>query len=173
MDSRRQLKHKTYLTLAQELSALSTCLRLRVGCVLLRADGSVAGVGYNGALPHRPHCTPETCNPSVRCYRTRHAERSALDYSTGDIAIAYVTHEPCLRCTQDLIARGCHEVRYLTPYLAKDTAETEARTMHVQEAGVRWVWSNPDGSERAWFEAFRYHDAAHVNPEDKDQFPYV
>jgi hypothetical protein len=37
MESRRQLKHKTYLTLAQELSALSTCLRLRVGCVLLRA----------------------------------------------------------------------------------------------------------------------------------------
>lgn len=171
MESRRQLKHQTYLALAQELSALSTCLRLHVGCVLLRADGSVAGVGYNGALPRRPHCTPDTCNPNTRCYRTRHAERSALDYSTGDIATAYVTHEPCLRCTQDLIARGCQEVRYLFPYLAKDAAETKARTMHVREAGICWVWSNIDGSARAWYSAPT--GSAHVNPEDKDQFPYV
>lgn len=111
--TRTQLKHQTYLAMAQQLSGLSSCLRLQVGCILLRMDGSVAGVGYNGALPHKPHCTPETCNPSVRCYRTRHAERSALDYSSGDIAIAYTTHEPCLRCTQDLIARGCREVYYL------------------------------------------------------------
>lgn len=120
-----------------------------------------------------------TCSTRATARRASKASRSiagfrfasALDYSTGDIAIAYVTHEPCLRCTQDLIARGCQEVRYLFPYLAKDTTETEARTMHVREAGICWVWSNIDGSARAWYQAPT--GSAHVNPEDKDQFPYV
>ena len=167
--TRTQLKHQTYLAMAQQLSGLSTCLRLQVGCILLRMDGSVAGVGYNGALPHKPHCTSETCNPSVRCYRTRHAERSALDYSIGDIEIAYTTHEPCLRCTQDLIARGCLEVYYLTPYLAKDPAETAARTMHVRESSMRWTWANPDGSAQAWC----CSGSGIRNITDKALFPYV
>lgn len=103
-------------------------------------DGSsVAGVGYNGALPGQPHCAPETCNPSARCFNTRHAERSALDYSTGDIAAAYVTHEPCLRCTQDLIARGCRAIYYLRSYDIADAAEERARLQHRETNNVSWV----------------------------------
>lgn len=89
-DERRQLKHEVYMRMAQQLARLSTCRRLSVGAVLLRRDGSVAGVGYNGALPGQPHCAPEICNASARCFNTRHAERSALDYSTGEVAAAYV-----------------------------------------------------------------------------------
>lgn len=71
----------------------------------LRADGSVAGTGYNGALPGFSHCDESTCTLQRRCLRTRHTERSALDFTEGRIAVAFVTHEPCLRCAQDLIAR--------------------------------------------------------------------
>ena len=92
-DERRQLKHEVYMRMTQQLARLSTCRRLSVGAVLLRRDGSVAGVGYNGALPGQPHCAPEICNASARCFNTRHAERSALDYSTGEVAAAYVTHD--------------------------------------------------------------------------------
>ncbi len=137
-DERRQLKHEVYMRMAQQLARLSTCRRLSVGAVLLRRDGSVAGVGYNGALPGQPHCQPETCNPSARCFNTRHAERSALDYSTGEVAAAYVTHEPCLRCTQDLIARGCRAVYYLRSYDIADAAEAAARAWHVYSNGVTW-----------------------------------
>jgi len=126
------------MTMATTLSRLSTCNRLQVGAVLLRRDGSVAGVGYNGALPGQPHCDEATCNPSSRCFRTRHAERSALDYSMGDVAVAYVTHEPCLRCTQDLIARGCREVYYCESYVIADVAEAAARAWHVYSNGVAW-----------------------------------
>lgn len=143
--NRQQLKHSVWLAVAREQARLATCCRLAVGCVLLRADGSVAGTGYNGSLPGKPHCTPETCNPSQRCYRTRHAERSALDYSTGDIATAYVTHEPCIRCTQDLIARGCRAVYFLEPYAAKDEAENEAKRRHIEEAGLKWRHALSDG----------------------------
>lgn len=138
-DERRQLKHEVYMRMAQQLARLSTCRRLSVGAVLLRRDGSVAGVGYNGALPGQPHCLPETCNPSARCFNTRHAERSALDYSTGEVAAAYVTHEPCLRCTQDLIARGCRAVYYLRSYDIADAAEARARSFHREANKVSWI----------------------------------
>jgi dCMP deaminase len=137
-DERKQLKHGPD---AQSPAGgqSSELLRHPHVAVLLRRDGSVAGVGYNGALPGQPHCEPETCNPSVRCFNTRHAERSALDYSTGEVAAAYVTHEPCLRCTQDLIARGCRAVYYLRSYDIADAAEARARQYHRETNGVSWV----------------------------------
>lgn len=138
-DERKQLKHEVYMRVAQQLAQLSTCRRLSVGAVLLRRDGSVAGAGYNGALPGQPHCVPGTCNPSARCFNTRHAERSALDYSTGEVAAAYVTHEPCLRCTQDLIARGCRAVYYLRSYEISDSAEADARLYHRRSNNLIWA----------------------------------
>ncbi len=127
------------MRMAQQLARLSTCRRLSVGAVLLRRDGSVAGVGYNGALSGQPHCAPETCNPSARCFNTRHAERSALDYSTGEIATVYVTHEPCLRCTQDLIARGCQAVYYSRSYDIADAVEADARLYHRMSNNLIWA----------------------------------
>ena len=142
--SRLTLKHSTFMTVAVAISKLSTCRRLQVGCILLAPDGRVLGTGYNGALPGRQHCDDETCGPGKRCLRTRHAERSALDYSQGVVARCYVTHEPCVRCTQDLIARGCREVYYLESYVGADDEKTW-RQRHVDEAGVRWVQMRRDG----------------------------
>lgn len=138
MTPRPQLKISVFIRTALEMSRLSTCLRARVGAVLLRQDGSVAGTGYNGSLPGYPHCTPEECNESQRCYWTRHAERSALDYSDGPVHRAFVTHEPCLACLKDLLARGCREVYYLRPYAPKDEAEKEARAKLLEQSAVSW-----------------------------------
>lgn len=137
--ARVQLKRAVWMHTALEISKLSTCRRLQVGAVLLRRDGSVAGVGYNGALPGQPHCDEATCNPTTRCFQTRHAERSALDYSQGDISVAYVTHEPCLRCTQDLIARGCRSVYFCEPYVISDAVERAARVRHRMDNDVAWI----------------------------------
>lgn len=143
LQPRLALKNHIYMTVAVAISSLSTCRRLQVGCVLLGEDGRVLGTGYNGALPGRQHCDGETCGPGKRCLRTRHAERSALDYSQGVVAKCYVTHEPCVRCTQDLIARGCREVYYLHGYVGADDEKTW-RQRHVDEAGVKWTQMRRD-----------------------------
>lgn len=140
---RHMLKVRTYLRIAAQLAELSTCLRMRVGVVLLRADGSVAGMGYNGALPGAPHCTPDLCNPSVRCLNTRHAERSALDYSDGKIATACVTHEPCRRCTLDLIARDVKAIYWRHPYASEAEDERAAKLRVVAQHHV--LWAQVDG----------------------------
>jgi dCMP deaminase len=136
-ERRAALKDAVWLATAREVSRLGTCRRLKVGCVLLREDGSVAGVGYNGALPGAPHCEPGSCNASARCLRTRHAERSALDYSLGAVSTAYVTDEPCLRCAMDLIARGVRRVVFGRRY-QPEPREAEARAAAVEWARVCW-----------------------------------
>lgn len=134
---RAREKDKVWLAVAHEVSRLSTCNRLRVGCVLLRSDSSVAGVGYNGSLPGDAHCGPE-CGPGARCLRTRHAERSALDYSAGPLTVAYVTHEPCLSCTRDLAARGVRRVVFSEPYEGS-LAEATERGRLLAERGIVWI----------------------------------
>jgi dCMP deaminase len=137
---RPEIKRRVFLAMAAELAKLSTCRRLQVGCILLRVDGSIAGGGYNGSLPGMPHCTPESCNPTSRCYNTRHAERSALDYSEGrDVFAAYVTHEPCLACTRDLAARGCKVIYYAEKYQSGQPAEVEAREAVVRFFSVTMI----------------------------------
>ena len=145
--NRADLKNLVYMQIAKTLSQLSTCNRLKVGAVLLGYDGSVVGTGYNGSLPGLTHCDEASCNVSQRCLRTRHAERSALDYSQGVVAKCYVTHEPCVRCTQDLIARGCREVYYLESYVGADE-EKIWRQRHVDEAWVVWVQMRRDDGDR-------------------------
>jgi dCMP deaminase len=132
---RADLKNRVYMQIAKMLSQLSTCNRLKVGAVLLGFDGSVVGTGYNGSLPGLAHCNEASCNTNQRCLRTRHAERSALDYSQAKVATAYVTHEPCLRCTQDLIARGCKMIHFEVAYYGSPE-EAEARARLVQESGT-------------------------------------
>ena len=44
------------LALARVASTRGTCLRRRVGCVLLDARGDVLGMGYNGVHAGAPHC---------------------------------------------------------------------------------------------------------------------
>ena len=137
MLARVEHKDRTWLRVAYQISKLSTCLRGQVGCVLLSPDGSVAGTGYNGTLPGYPHCTPETCNPSARCLHSRHAERNALDFSRpGVLSTAYITHEPCLRCTQDLLSRGVKRILFHFPYLSMPKEEREARDWHLSMGGV-------------------------------------
>ncbi len=134
---RSHLKDQVFLRMAQEISRLGTCCRLKVGAILLRPDGGVAAAGFNGALPGMPHCTPETCGPATRCLHTSHAEENALSFCDGPVATAYVTHEPCLTCTRALVRRGVRRVVFLHPYTSiaeQERAEREAITGHYHVA---------------------------------------
>lgn len=142
---RAQLKRRVWLRIAFLQAELATCNRLKVGCVLLDTRGHVLGTGYNGSLPGRPHCAPDSCNAAARCLRTQHAERNALDHSTGDVVTAYVTDEPCLSCTKDLLARGCRAIYYHRPYDMRDE-ERRWRDLHAREGGCTVQRLEMDGT---------------------------
>jgi len=141
--SRSELKDDVFLRMALELSRLGTCCRLKVGCVLLRADGGLASGGYNGALPGMAHCTPETCGPGMRCLHTSHAEENALGFCDGQIHTAYVTDEPCLTCTRALVRRGVRRVVFLRPYASIAEQERVEREGILAHFGVAWEHLDP------------------------------
>jgi dCMP deaminase len=135
---RHKLKDEVFLKMAFELSRLGTCCRLKVGCILIRQDGSIASGGYNGALPGMPHCTPDTCSPERRCLHTSHAEENALGFCDGPIVTAYVTDEPCLTCTRALIRRGANRVVFMRPYASISDQEKNERQAILDYFHVRW-----------------------------------
>jgi dCMP deaminase len=136
--NRTALKDDVFIRMAVELSRLGTCCRLKVGCILLRPDGSIASGGYNGALPGMPHCTPETCGPGTRCLHTSHAEENALCFCDGPVLTAYVTDEPCLTCTRSLVRRGVRRVVFLRPYASIADQERQEREHILEHFGVIW-----------------------------------
>jgi len=127
------------MSIAQMVSTRSTCLRRKVGAVLVK-DKRIISTGYNGPPSGLKH--PE----EVGCLRERlgvpsgerhelcrglHAEQNAIiqaalhGVSTKG-SVLYCTHCPCSLCVKMLINAGVEKVIYKEGYpdwLAKEIAK--------------------------------------------------
>jgi len=119
-----------FMTITRQVAERSTCLRAKVGAVIVR-DKNILATGYNGAPAGLPHCTDVGCliyrstTPSgdveENCFRCIHAEMNAIAQaakngaSIRDAAV-YVTHTPCIQCFKVLINTGIKRIVYDTPY---------------------------------------------------------
>ncbi len=119
-----------FMTITQQVAERSTCLRAKVGAVIVR-DRSILATGYNGAPAGLPHCLDVGCliyeskNPDgeieENCFRTIHAEINAITQAARNgvpirDADIYVTHTPCIHCMKVLINTGIKTVFYGQPY---------------------------------------------------------
>jgi dCMP deaminase len=110
-----------FLKVAMLVSERATCPRMHVGCVLVK-DKQILATGYNGSLPHHPHCYDVGCMiENNHCIRTTHAEINALLQCaihgvTTEGAKAYVTNMPCTNCTKALIAARISEIIIFSDY---------------------------------------------------------
>ena len=119
-----------FMTITRQVAERSTCLRAKVGAVIVR-DKNILATGYNGAPAGLPHCTYVGCliyrstTPSgdveENCFRCIHAEMNAIAQaakngaSIRDAAV-YVTHTPCIQCFKVLINTGIKRIVYDKPY---------------------------------------------------------
>ena len=118
------------MTITRQVAERSTCLREKVGAVIVR-DRSILATGYNGAPAGLPHCLDVGCliyeskNPDgdveQNCFRTIHAEINAITQAARNGAAIrdadiYVTHTPCIHCMKVLINTGIKTVFYARPY---------------------------------------------------------
>lgn len=127
----RLSKQKWAMSLAYVTSLRSTCIRKRVGCVLLDSDGYVMSTGFNGVPKKTPHCTesPMLCpgrsdskgKNLEGCYAI-HAEQNALLQCSdvGKIDEAYVTAFPCIHCLKMLLNTSCKTIFYMADYHHED-----------------------------------------------------
>lgn len=105
-----------FLKIASMVAERSTCLRRKVGAVLVR-DRRILATGYNGAPHGISHCDEVGClrdkmkipaASRIEICRGIHAEQNAIvQAATSGISISgavlYCTHQPCVTCTKILI----------------------------------------------------------------------
>jgi dCMP deaminase len=118
-----------FLSLANMVASRSTCLRRKVGAVLVK-DKRILATGYNGAPSGLQHCQDTGCMrdkmgiPSGERHelcRGLHAEQNALIQASKhgisvDGAILYCTTFPCAICTKMLINAGIIRIVYSEGY---------------------------------------------------------
>ena len=136
------------MTITRQVAERSTCLRAKVGAVIVR-ERSILATGYNGSPAGLPHCTEVGCliyesrtpdgDLEQNCYRTIHAEMNAITQaakngSAINDADIYVTHTPCIHCMKVLINTGVRTVYYDQPYKLQTIEEllTHAQLKLVQ-----------------------------------------
>jgi len=128
--SQRPSWDQYFLTITRQVAERSTCLRARVGAVIVR-DKNILATGYNGAPAGLPHCTEVGCliyksqtptgDVEENCYRTIHAEINAIAQAAKNGAVIrdasiYITHTPCIHCFKVLINTGIVRICYETEY---------------------------------------------------------
>lgn len=118
-----------FMEIAQVVSKRSTCLRRKVGAVLVR-DRQILATGYNGTPKGLPHCEEVGCLreklhvPSGQNHelcRGIHAEQNAVIQAavngvSTQGATLYCTHQPCVVCSKILINAGITRIVYANPY---------------------------------------------------------
>lgn len=133
-----------FLSIARLVSKRSTCLRRRVGAVLVK-DKRILATGYNGAPSNIKHCEVTGClreklkitsGERHELCRGLHAEQNALLQAafhgvSAEGAKIYATTQPCIICAKMLINAGIKEV-VMTGYYPDKMAKE-----FLKEAGVR------------------------------------
>jgi dCMP deaminase len=135
--------HQYFMRMAILAAERSTCLRRKVGAVIVR-DNQILSTGYNGAPKNVPHCKETGCLraklkvPSGERHelcRGVHAEQNAIiqaavNGTSISGAMLYCTTQPCIICSKMLINS---EIK--TIYV-KETYPDELAQKMLKEAGV-------------------------------------
>ncbi|MBA7672359.1 hypothetical protein ES703_80535 [subsurface metagenome] len=116
-----------FMSIAIMVSSRSTCLRRRIGSVIVKGK-QIVSTGYNGAPQGMPHCLDIGCaregvpsgERSELC-RGAHAEQNAINFSARfgisiESATVYTTHLPCSWCSKSIINVGIRRVVFLHDY---------------------------------------------------------
>ena len=97
-----------FLGITELVAQRSTCLRRKVGCVLVDSSNHIVATGYNGVPAKFPHCLDEPCEGAFaksgtdldKCLAV-HAEVNAfLQLRSTDTLTAYLTVTPCFSCAK-------------------------------------------------------------------------
>ena len=119
-----------FMQMAELTAQRSTCLRRKVGAVIVK-DKHIIATGYNGAPRGLRHCgdlggclrqklgIPSGTKHEI-CYAI-HAEQNAIIQAAKlgisiDGATLYCTHYPCTICAKMIVNSGIKRVVFLHPY---------------------------------------------------------
>ena len=117
------------MSIAEQVSTRSTCIRRHIGAVLVK-DKRILATGYNGVPQGLAHCTEVGCLREQRgipsgtrheLCRGIHAEQNAVIQAARhgtpiDGSTAYCTHQPCVLCAKILLNAGVVDIVFRDAY---------------------------------------------------------
>lgn len=140
------------LAVARIHSLRSTCIRRKVGCVLLDNEWATLATGHNGVPRRLTHCTDSPCAGAGRKSGTGlelceavHAEQNALLFC-GDkskIFACVVTTAPCSHCVKMLLNTPCQQIHFAEDYshgsISRKLWESSGRTWKKIPTQLQWL----------------------------------
>jgi len=118
-----------YLEMAQTLSALSSAVRRKVGCLIVK-DTQIISEGYNGTprgfdngCEYIDHVDHMYTKPEVLHAESNAITKLARSTNSSSGATLYVTCSPCFDCAKLIIQSGIERVVYKDLYTNKDCME--------------------------------------------------
>ena len=120
---------QTHLKAAFVYAELSNAVRLKVGCLIVK-DNRVISIGVNG-MPSKWSnvCEHEDENGNlVTKEEVLHAESNAISKlarstESGEGAVMFLTHNPCIHCSKLIYQAGISKVFYVHDYRLQDGVE--------------------------------------------------
>jgi dCMP deaminase len=113
-----------YLSMLRIVASRSTCVRRRVGAIIIDAQGHVLSMGYNGVPAGVTHCIDQPCpgasdksGDNSRCWAV-HAEQNAIlqCLEISRASTIYVTCTPCFSCAKVIANTPIKRIVSLTEY---------------------------------------------------------
>ncbi|MEE0515837.1 MAG: cytidine/deoxycytidylate deaminase family protein [Emergencia sp.] len=136
-----------FMQMAELTAQRSTCLRRKVGAVIVK-DKHIIATGYNGAPRGLRHCgdlggclRQKLGVPSGQRHelcRALHAEQNAIIQSATlgqsiENASIYITHQPCVICAKMIINAGINRI------VVKEGYPDELSAEILEEAGLKII----------------------------------
>jgi len=130
-------KDDYFMKIADVVSERSTCIKRKVGAVLIK-DSHIVSTGYNGAPSGFSHCTPETCvrqnlksGEKPELCRGVHSEINCIIQAAihgtsiqGNTTL-YSTHFPCMSCLKLIINARIKRLVYREEYNMENKIKKE------------------------------------------------
>jgi dCMP deaminase len=119
-----------YMDVAERFAELSSARRLHVGAIVVK-DDRIISIGYNGmpagwdndcedVIQHSDDTVTLKSKPEVLHAETNAIAKLAKSTESGDRAVLFVTHSPCLDCAKLIFQSGIRSVFYRNSYRSTD-----------------------------------------------------
>ena len=130
-----------YMDDAERFAQLSSARRLHVGAIVVK-DDRIISIGYNGMpsgwdnncedeIQHSDDTVTLKSKPEVLHAETNAIAKLAKSTESGDGAVLFVTHSPCLDCAKLIFQSGICSVFYRDSYRSTDG------TAFLERSGVK------------------------------------
>ena len=135
-----------FLMIAKIVSSRGSCVRRKVGSVLVNGRNQILSTGYNGKASGLINCLDVPCSGAKSPSGTNldgcealHAEWNALLQCPNayEIKKAYVTTAPCVTCVKMFLNTSCQEIVFIEDY----PHSTESKRIW-EKAGRTWTQEN-------------------------------